>query len=105
MIAGFLTSPSLPGRPCYDKGGTLLLMACPQAGMWTPTWTLLLGASCRCIGEKGEDAAECAKFAKCYRSLCPGEWVSTLVGLLLPQPGSISGSVVPPCVVELLPCC
>ncbi|CAN6466870.1 unnamed protein product [Victoria cruziana] len=29
----------------------------------------------RCIAAKGEDAAECNKFAKYYRSLCPGEWV------------------------------
>ncbi|CAD5164467.1 cytochrome c oxidase subunit 6b-1-like [Musa acuminata AAA Group] len=29
----------------------------------------------RCIAAKGEDASECNKFAKYYRSLCPGEWV------------------------------
>ncbi|KAM7260124.1 hypothetical protein ACFE04_015865 [Oxalis oulophora] len=29
----------------------------------------------RCIAAKGEDAPECNKFAKYYRSLCPGEWV------------------------------
>ncbi|WOG91570.1 hypothetical protein DCAR_0310819 [Daucus carota subsp. sativus] len=29
----------------------------------------------RCIAAKGEDAPECDKFAKYYRSLCPGEWV------------------------------
>eukprot|EP00262_Sarcandra_glabra_P016183 TRINITY_DN5197_c0_g1_i2.p1 TRINITY_DN5197_c0_g1~~TRINITY_DN5197_c0_g1_i2.p1 ORF type:complete len:206 (-),score=50.40 TRINITY_DN5197_c0_g1_i2:270-887(-) len=29
----------------------------------------------RCIAAKGEDAAECKKFAKYYRSLCPGEWI------------------------------
>ncbi|KAK4753147.1 hypothetical protein SAY87_021945 [Trapa incisa] len=29
----------------------------------------------RCIASKGEDAPECDKFAKYYRSLCPGEWV------------------------------
>ncbi|XP_024964265.1 cytochrome c oxidase subunit 6b-1-like [Cynara cardunculus var. scolymus] len=29
----------------------------------------------RCVGAKGEDASECDKFAKFYRSLCPGEWV------------------------------
>ncbi|KAM1023193.1 hypothetical protein TB2_043986 [Malus domestica] len=29
----------------------------------------------RCIAAKGEDAPECDKFAKFYRSLCPGEWV------------------------------
>ncbi|XP_031498924.1 cytochrome c oxidase subunit 6b-1-like [Nymphaea colorata] len=29
----------------------------------------------RCIAAKGEDAAECDKFAKYYRSLCPGEWI------------------------------
>ncbi|XP_031281690.1 cytochrome c oxidase subunit 6b-3-like [Pistacia vera] len=28
----------------------------------------------RCVPAKGEGAAECDKFAKCYRSLCPGEW-------------------------------
>ncbi|KAF8034958.1 hypothetical protein BT93_C1091 [Corymbia citriodora subsp. variegata] len=29
----------------------------------------------RCIAAKGEDAQECEKFAKYYRSLCPGEWI------------------------------
>ncbi|ONK64350.1 uncharacterized protein A4U43_C07F24900 [Asparagus officinalis] len=29
----------------------------------------------KCIAAKGEDAPECNKFAKYYRSLCPGEWV------------------------------
>ncbi|CAN6542788.1 unnamed protein product [Malus baccata var. baccata] len=29
----------------------------------------------RCIAAKGEGAPECDKFAKFYRSLCPGEWV------------------------------
>ncbi|OIW21830.1 hypothetical protein TanjilG_12877 [Lupinus angustifolius] len=31
----------------------------------------------RCIAAKGEDAPECDRFAKYYRSLCPGEWSST----------------------------
>eukprot|EP00270_Netrium_digitus_P021582 TRINITY_DN92_c0_g1_i1.p1 TRINITY_DN92_c0_g1~~TRINITY_DN92_c0_g1_i1.p1 ORF type:complete len:101 (+),score=30.45 TRINITY_DN92_c0_g1_i1:126-428(+) len=29
----------------------------------------------KCIQEKGEDAPECAKYARFYRSICPGEWV------------------------------
>ncbi|KAJ8541358.1 hypothetical protein K7X08_002174 [Anisodus acutangulus] len=29
----------------------------------------------RCTAAKGEGAAECDKFAKYYRSLCPGEWI------------------------------
>ncbi|KAK9070274.1 hypothetical protein SSX86_010674 [Deinandra increscens subsp. villosa] len=29
----------------------------------------------RCVDAKGEGAPECNKFAKYYRSLCPGEWV------------------------------
>lgn len=29
----------------------------------------------RCVAAKGEDASECQKFAKYYRSLCPGEWI------------------------------
>ncbi|KAI3996587.1 hypothetical protein MKX01_009419, partial [Papaver californicum] len=29
----------------------------------------------RCVASKGEEAGECEKFAKYYRSLCPGEWV------------------------------
>uniref|UniRef100_A0A0E0KEJ9 Cytochrome c oxidase subunit 6b n=1 Tax=Oryza punctata TaxID=4537 RepID=A0A0E0KEJ9_ORYPU len=29
----------------------------------------------RCVAAKGEDAPECDKFARYYRSLCPGEWV------------------------------
>jgi hypothetical protein len=30
---------------------------------------------CRCASEKGDDARECKKYAKYYRSLCPGDWV------------------------------
>ena len=30
----------------------------------------------RCVNAKGDDAGDCDKFAKYYRSLCPGEWVS-----------------------------
>ncbi|KAJ0981380.1 hypothetical protein J5N97_009635 [Dioscorea zingiberensis] len=29
----------------------------------------------RCVAAKGDDAQECEKFAKYYRSLCPSEWV------------------------------
>ncbi|XP_031117067.1 cytochrome c oxidase subunit 6b-1-like [Ipomoea triloba] len=29
----------------------------------------------RCIAAKGDNAPECDKFAKYYRSLCPGEWI------------------------------
>ncbi|KAL3619638.1 hypothetical protein CASFOL_034550 [Castilleja foliolosa] len=29
----------------------------------------------RCVAAKGDGAPECDKFAKYYRSLCPGEWV------------------------------
>ncbi|XP_062186197.1 cytochrome c oxidase subunit 6b-2-like [Phragmites australis] len=29
----------------------------------------------RCVNAKGEAASDCEKFAKYYRSLCPGEWV------------------------------
>ncbi|XP_068643212.1 cytochrome c oxidase subunit 6b-1-like [Aristolochia californica] len=29
----------------------------------------------RCIAAKGDGGPECDKFAKYYRSLCPGEWV------------------------------
>ncbi|KAF8377329.1 hypothetical protein HHK36_030706 [Tetracentron sinense] len=38
----------------------------------------------RCIAAKGEDAPECDKFAKYYRSLCPGEWVRSLHAFLCP---------------------
>jgi len=27
------------------------------------------------VNAKGDDAGDCEKFAKYYRSLCPGEWV------------------------------
>ncbi|OEL27151.1 Cytochrome c oxidase subunit 6b-1 [Dichanthelium oligosanthes] len=30
----------------------------------------------RCVSAKGDDAGDCDKFAKYYRSLCPAEWVS-----------------------------
>ncbi|GMN62781.1 hypothetical protein TIFTF001_031865 [Ficus carica] len=29
----------------------------------------------RCLVAKGEESGECEKFARYYRSLCPGEWV------------------------------
>nr|AFK39313.1 unknown [Medicago truncatula] len=29
----------------------------------------------RCMTVKGENSGECEKFAKYYRSLCPGEWM------------------------------
>ncbi|KAG5563090.1 hypothetical protein RHGRI_005737 [Rhododendron griersonianum] len=29
----------------------------------------------RCVAAKGDESGECGKFAKYYRSLCPGEWV------------------------------
>jgi cytochrome c oxidase subunit 6b len=32
--------------------------------------------SCRCKAQQGEDAEECEKYAKYYRSLCPTEWVT-----------------------------
>ncbi|MBA0853588.1 hypothetical protein Goshw_019476, partial [Gossypium schwendimanii] len=28
----------------------------------------------RCLAAKGEESNQCEKFAKYYRSLCPGEW-------------------------------
>uniref|UniRef100_K3YUQ4 Cytochrome c oxidase subunit 6b n=1 Tax=Setaria italica TaxID=4555 RepID=K3YUQ4_SETIT len=30
----------------------------------------------RCVNAKGDDAGDCDKFAKYYRSLCPGEWLT-----------------------------
>jgi hypothetical protein len=33
----------------------------------------------RCVNAKGDNAGDCEKFAKYYRSLCPGEWVSDFV--------------------------
>ncbi|KDP38756.1 hypothetical protein JCGZ_04109 [Jatropha curcas] len=30
----------------------------------------------RCLAAKGEESNECERFAKYYRALCPGEWVS-----------------------------
>ncbi|KAI3989683.1 hypothetical protein MKX01_009175 [Papaver californicum] len=29
----------------------------------------------RCVAAKGEGAPDCEKFARYYRSLCPGEWI------------------------------
>jgi cytochrome c oxidase subunit 6b len=29
----------------------------------------------KCVADKGEDAPECGKYARYYRSLCPGEWI------------------------------
>lgn len=39
----------------------------------------------RCIAAKGEGAPECDKFAKYYRSLCPGEWVRTFGAFNCPE--------------------
>ena len=36
----------------------------------------------RCVAAKGDDAPECDKFAKFYRSLCPSEWVYILISFL-----------------------
>ena len=30
----------------------------------------------RCKAQQGEDAEECVKYAKYYRSVCPTEWVT-----------------------------
>jgi cytochrome c oxidase subunit 6b len=30
----------------------------------------------KCYAEKGEDAPECARIARDYRSICPTEWVA-----------------------------
>ncbi|KAF3487756.1 hypothetical protein F2Q69_00054588 [Brassica cretica] len=40
----------------------------------------------RCVAAKGDDAPECDKFSKFYRSLCPGEWVyfASFTPLVLP---------------------
>ncbi|KAJ7955713.1 Cytochrome c oxidase subunit, partial [Quillaja saponaria] len=29
----------------------------------------------RCLAAKGEESGKCERFARYYRSLCPGEWV------------------------------
>ncbi|CAL9106846.1 unnamed protein product, partial [Musa acuminata var. zebrina] len=29
----------------------------------------------KCVAAKGEETPDCHKFAKYYRSLCPGEWL------------------------------
>ncbi|KAH9654171.1 cytochrome c oxidase subunit 6b-2 [Citrus sinensis] len=29
----------------------------------------------RCLAAKGEESNECERFAKYYRSLCPGDWI------------------------------
>ncbi|KAJ7547083.1 hypothetical protein O6H91_08G068300 [Diphasiastrum complanatum] len=29
----------------------------------------------KCVKEKGEDNSDCEKYARWYRSLCPGEWI------------------------------
>ncbi|WVZ74655.1 hypothetical protein U9M48_022815 [Paspalum notatum var. saurae] len=34
----------------------------------------------RCVNTKGDDAGVCEKFAKYYRSLCPGEWEMISMG-------------------------
>ncbi|KAL5183038.1 Cytochrome c oxidase subunit 6b-3 [Glycine soja] len=35
----------------------------------------------RCLAAKGENSGECERFAKYYRSLCPGEWFHVLGSL------------------------
>ncbi|KAM0943375.1 putative cytochrome-c oxidase [Dioscorea sansibarensis] len=31
----------------------------------------------KCVNAKADDSGECEKFAKYYRSLCPGEWIDS----------------------------
>ncbi|GMH18244.1 hypothetical protein Nepgr_020085 [Nepenthes gracilis] len=50
-----------------NDGGRSLRRSMPHS---TPT------LSTRCIAAKGEESNECGKFARYYRSLCPGEWRS-----------------------------
>ncbi|KAL0698983.1 hypothetical protein Bca4012_055105 [Brassica carinata] len=38
----------------------------------------------RCVAAKGDDAPECDKFAKFYRSLCPSEWVLLYLDSFIP---------------------
>ncbi|GKB83841.1 cytochrome c oxidase subunit 6B-3 [Tanacetum coccineum] len=46
------------------------------------TVVVIISVHCACVAAKGDDTSECAKFAKYYRSLCPGEWVSNLLDSL-----------------------
>jgi len=39
----------------------------------------------RCVAAKGDDAPECDKFAKFYRSLCPSEWVHFSLAFFTPS--------------------
>ena len=45
----------------------------------TVRYYLSFNVCLRCLAAKGEDSGECEKFAKYYRSICPGEWVSSMV--------------------------
>ncbi|GMH18241.1 hypothetical protein Nepgr_020082 [Nepenthes gracilis] len=49
-----------------NDGGRSLRRSMPHS---TPT------LSTRCIAAKGDESNECGKFARYYRSLCPGEWM------------------------------
>ena len=37
----------------------------------------------RCVAAKGNESGACEKFAKYYRALCPGEWVSAIISCYL----------------------
>ncbi|KAL6523407.1 hypothetical protein OROGR_017010 [Orobanche gracilis] len=46
---------------------SLPMLGCPSA--------IQLSVNLRCVAAKGEESNDCGKFAKYYRSLCPGEWI------------------------------
>lgn len=68
-----LVSWSTLNRSCNVS---IIWSCCFEA--WPISWLFyqLLSTNFRCVAAKGDEAAECGKFAKYYRALCPGEWVS-----------------------------
>ncbi|KAL0383135.1 UNVERIFIED_CONTAM: Cytochrome c oxidase subunitb-1 [Sesamum calycinum] len=53
----------------------LLMIYCEQACYLFAGNELASLCVVRCIATKGEGSSDCGKFARYYRSLCPGEWI------------------------------
>ncbi|RDY06553.1 Protein FLX-like 2, partial [Mucuna pruriens] len=61
--------------PVGDSNGVAAVNSAGVSGsLWSSPYNNPSVAR-RCLAAKGENSGECEKFAKYYRSLCPGEWL------------------------------
>uniref|UniRef100_A0A0D3FBG3 Cytochrome c oxidase subunit n=4 Tax=Oryza TaxID=4527 RepID=A0A0D3FBG3_9ORYZ len=64
-------APSMAEKPTIKVETTPGDWRFPSANQTKRCFTCYI----ECIEAKGEGSDECTKYAKCYRSLCPGEWI------------------------------